>query len=389
MAKNRHSTIMDLGDDDDSIVIVDSVNTTVASSTTAVDSVNTTVASSTTAASPRKFQSTNPLLNPRESYIKREHSTSEDFIRFSNHNLSRRLKSGVKSEDFIRFSNHNLSRRLKSGGKSVRKRYFNYNNSQVKSNIYGELFENEELNRFSNTNQNSWNNGSNCTQVSSNIGQTSTNSSQILDTTLSNNNRPWSNASTMLSNVVEDDPHVFEPSSSNGSSPYSRVGMNVFIPGSMSPKTGPRPVIIDGCNVAFSHGCNTHFSVKGIKICVDYFRRLGNKTYVVLPNHRKRFLGDLANAWERDGTLVVTPSRRINNNYVTSAYDRYVIQCAAAMDGIIVSKNQFRDLMGINPLWDATIEKRLLMLSWVEDILIFPVDPLGRNGVNLTSFLMF
>ncbi len=42
--------------------------------------------------------------------------------------------------------------------------------------------------------------------------------------------------------------------------------------GSTEPRTGLRPIIIDGSNVAMSHGRSNVFSVKGIQIVVGYFR---------------------------------------------------------------------------------------------------------------------
>ncbi len=43
--------------------------------------------------------------------------------------------------------------------------------------------------------------------------------------------------------------------------------------GSTEPRTGLRPIIIDGSNVAMSHGRSNLFSVKGIQIVVGYFRQ--------------------------------------------------------------------------------------------------------------------
>nr|CAD7455222.1 unnamed protein product [Timema tahoe] len=67
----------------------------------------------------------------------------------------------------------------------------------------------------------------------------------------------------------------------------------------------------------------------------------------------------------------------------------YIVQAAHEMGGVIVSTDNFRDLLEENPAWKDTIEKRLLMFTWVEDILMFPQDPLGRNGPTLEEFLRF
>lgn len=79
-----------------------------------------------------------------------------------------------------------------------------------------------------------------------------------------------------------------------------------------------RPVVIDGSNVAMSHGNKEVFSCRGIKICVDWFRTRGHREITVfVPKWRKEasrpdnpiaeqdILGEL----ERDRLLVFTPSR--------------------------------------------------------------------------------
>lgn len=79
-----------------------------------------------------------------------------------------------------------------------------------------------------------------------------------------------------------------------------------------------RPVVIDGSNVAMSHGNKEIFSCRGIKICVEWFRSRGHKEITVfVPKWRKEasrpdnpiadqeILGEL----ERDRLLVFTPSR--------------------------------------------------------------------------------
>lgn len=79
-----------------------------------------------------------------------------------------------------------------------------------------------------------------------------------------------------------------------------------------------RPVVIDGSNVAMSHGNKEIFSCKGIKICVNWFKARGHKEITVfVPKWRKEasridnpiadqeILGEL----ERDRLLVFTPSR--------------------------------------------------------------------------------
>lgn len=66
---------------------------------------------------------------------------------------------------------------------------------------------------------------------------------------------------------------------------------------------------------------------------------------------------------------------------------RYIIQCAAEFDGIIVSNDCYRDLIRENPRWANVINNRVLQFNWVNGMIVFPRDPLGRNGPTLEQFL--
>lgn len=93
-----------------------------------------------------------------------------------------------------------------------------------------------------------------------------------------------------------------------------------------------RSVVIDGSNVAMSHGNKEIFSCRGIKICVDWFKARGHKEITVfVPKWRKEtsridnpiadqeILGEL----ERDRLLVFTPSRFVYQcmNQLINAYN--------------------------------------------------------------------
>ena len=67
--------------------------------------------------------------------------------------------------------------------------------------------------------------------------------------------------------------------------------------------------------------------------------------------------------------------------------DRYIVKLAAENDGIIVSNDNFRDLVKENPEWKKVIEERLLMYTFVKDVFMPPDDPLGRRGPTLEAFL--
>ncbi|KAK1117629.1 hypothetical protein K0M31_015802 [Melipona bicolor] len=157
-----------------------------------------------------------------------------------------------------------------------------------------------------------------------------------------------------------------------------------------------RSVVIDGSNVAMSHGNNEIFSCRGIKICVDWFKARGHKEITVfVPKWRKEtsridnpiadqeILGEL----ERDRLLVFTPSRLVGGKRMICYDDRYILKLAAEIDGIVVSNDNYRDLAQENPEFRKVIEERILMYTFVNDRFMPPDDPLGRSGPTLDNFL--
>ncbi|KOC65387.1 putative ribonuclease ZC3H12C [Habropoda laboriosa] len=157
-----------------------------------------------------------------------------------------------------------------------------------------------------------------------------------------------------------------------------------------------RPVVIDGSNVAMSHGNKEIFSCRGIKICVDWFKARGHKEITVfVPKWRKEAsridnpIGDqeILGELERDRLLVFTPSRLVGGKRMVCYDDRYILKLAAEIDGIVVSNDNYRDLAQENPEFRKVIEERILMYTFVNDRFMPPDDPLGRSGPTLDNFL--
>ncbi|XP_029299222.1 ribonuclease ZC3H12A [Cottoperca gobio] len=157
-----------------------------------------------------------------------------------------------------------------------------------------------------------------------------------------------------------------------------------------------RPVVIDGSNVAMSHGNNEVFSCLGIQLAVNFFMDRGHADITVfVPSWRKEqprpdvpitdqhILRDL----ERRKILVFTPSRRVAGKRVVCNDDCFIVKLGYESDGIIVSNDMYRDLQGEKPEWKRFIEERLLMYSFVNNKFMPPDDPLGRCGPTLDNFL--
>lgn len=145
-----------------------------------------------------------------------------------------------------------------------------------------------------------------------------------------------------------------------------------------------------------SHGNKEVFSCRGIEICVDWFRARGHKDITVfVPKWRKEASRptnpvadrDCLERLERDRVLVYTPSRLLGGKRMVCYDDRYVLRLAADTDGIVVSNDNYRDLVAENPTWRKVVEERLLMYSFVNDRFMPPDDPLGRSGPTLDAYL--
>ncbi|KAG7484184.1 hypothetical protein MATL_G00046590 [Megalops atlanticus] len=157
-----------------------------------------------------------------------------------------------------------------------------------------------------------------------------------------------------------------------------------------------RPIVIDGSNVAMSHGNKEVFSCRGIQLAVDWFLEKGHKDITVfVPAWRKEQSRpdapitdqEILRKLEKEKILVFTPSRRVQGRRVVCYDDRFIVKLACDSDGIIVSNDNYRDLQNEKPEWKRFIEERLLMYSFVNDKFMPPDDPLGRHGPSLENFL--
>ncbi|OXU28714.1 hypothetical protein TSAR_012951 [Trichomalopsis sarcophagae] len=149
-----------------------------------------------------------------------------------------------------------------------------------------------------------------------------------------------------------------------------------------------REIVIDGFalfSIRYNH--NNIFSEKGIKMCIEYFTKRGHVVKVFIPQSRRSLKFPLLEKWFKEGIVVFTPSRKIGNKFITSYDDRYILEYAAACGGIVVSQDQFRDLYVEKQAYRDIIENRLLVPTFVGDYVMFPEDPLGRDGPSLIDFL--
>ncbi|KAL4089482.1 hypothetical protein QTP88_024510 [Uroleucon formosanum] len=158
-----------------------------------------------------------------------------------------------------------------------------------------------------------------------------------------------------------------------------------------------RHIVIDGSNVAMSHGNKETFSCRGIKICVDWFRMRGHTDITVFvpkwrkeasrPDNRRIIDQDILTELERARMLVFTPSREIGGKRMVCYDDRYILRLASELDGVVVSNDNYRDLANESPAFRSVVQNNILMYSFVNDRFMPPDDPLGRSGPTLDVFL--
>ena len=145
------------------------------------------------------------------------------------------------------------------------------------------------------------------------------------------------------------------------------------------------------------HGNGNFYSCRGIQLSVEYFRKRGHdKITVFVPEWRKEASKpetpiadqEVLHLLERESVLKYTPSRRIRGKRVACYDDRFILDLATHEEGVIVSNDQFRDLMDDKPEWREVIETRLLPFQFVNDYFMIPEDPMGKDGPTLDQLLV-
>ncbi|XP_074518297.1 protein KHNYN [Halichoeres trimaculatus] len=154
-----------------------------------------------------------------------------------------------------------------------------------------------------------------------------------------------------------------------------------------------RTIIIDGSNVAMSHGLGHFFSCRGIALAVQHFWDRGHRDITAfLPQWRQKsdpkikeqhYLTEMQNL----GLVAFTPSREVQGKRISSYDDRFMLQLAQKTNGVIVTNDNLRDLSDETAVWRDIIKKRLLQYTFVGDHFMVPDDPLGRGGPHLDDFL--
>ncbi|KAM7320476.1 hypothetical protein ACRRTK_020919 [Alexandromys fortis] len=152
-------------------------------------------------------------------------------------------------------------------------------------------------------------------------------------------------------------------------------------------------IVIDGCNVALSHGLKKFLSCRGIAIAVEYFWERGHRNITVFVPQSLTWPSPIATEQhfvtqlEELGIVALTPSRTVFGERIYSRVDRFLLQLADQTGGVLVSNYSFREFVNESVSWGQVVAKRMLQYTFVGDIFMVPYDPLGKNGPPLEDFL--
>ncbi|KAK7795232.1 hypothetical protein U0070_025000 [Myodes glareolus] len=152
-------------------------------------------------------------------------------------------------------------------------------------------------------------------------------------------------------------------------------------------------IVIDGCNVAFTHGLHKFFSCRRIAIAVEYFWKHCHRNITVFvpqwrtschPNGTEQhFLTQLKEV----EILSLTPYRMVFGKHIAaSQVNSFLLHLAHKIGGFIVSNSNFRGFQTESLSWKDIIAKRLLQYKFVGDIFMVPENPLVKNRPRLEEF---
>lgn len=158
-----------------------------------------------------------------------------------------------------------------------------------------------------------------------------------------------------------------------------------------------RPIIIDACNIAYLHG-NQAFSSRGIAIVVCYFYHIRKHKEIIAYMPKKKYdrvvqeqpiLETLHKIQVLHNTPDVSMSATYSGRSLSCYDDRYLLDSALEHGGVVVSNDKFSDLFCLMEYQSKRNKIRTIGCNFVNDKVVFPSDPCGRDGPDLDSFLSF
>lgn len=141
-----------------------------------------------------------------------------------------------------------------------------------------------------------------------------------------------------------------------------------------------RTIIIDGLSVGTSFSNSSKFAVRGLEICIELFEKRGHSVRCVLPSNTLIDNENKINELLVQEKLILIPE--LNNDF-----DRFILTRAAEIDGVIISNKDYSQYLYENGSWSTIINSQTVGFTWVDEMIILPSDPYGRNGPKLDQIL--
>lgn len=85
--------------------------------------------------------------------------------------------------------------------------------------------------------------------------------------------------------------------------------------------------------------------------------------------------------------MVISPFNNEFGSCTDSYDDKCMLGLAQRFNGVVVSNDNFRDLINTNADWRNIIENRVIPFCYFKDYFILPRDPYGPSGPSLDSLL--
>lgn len=152
-----------------------------------------------------------------------------------------------------------------------------------------------------------------------------------------------------------------------------------------------RVLILDGANLACGYTNSSVFSVKGLKIAMAFFEKMGHRIVTIVPERRlEPGRTDDQEAFKKlkeTGKITFTPCKKLPWTNSCSYDDRFTIEAAIRLDGAVISNDNFRDLIGESLDYENIITTRVVGFTWLDDELFIPSDPYGKYGPKLDKIL--
>ena len=158
-----------------------------------------------------------------------------------------------------------------------------------------------------------------------------------------------------------------------------------------------RPIVIDGCNIAFAYGNCAKFDAQGLHVVYNHFKDLGfeDKDIIIVIKHvPARYITDqdqiILDFYKEIGIIHESPARIAGSELIRSDDDLFILNIARRIEGNILSNDRYRQYFETEGgMYREVIRNRLIQARFIQDQLILPTDPLGKYGPNLDNFLRF